>query len=124
MFPLATLHFRGAFADSGQFSLVEALVADDPPCDQLNDNFIAALDHMHMRGSVVLGVDYYIVSMSLPVQYCNHACLPIFGGLGWLSSRGFRLIGRFFGAWRVDVIESGEHSNEINAFVQLLPAKC
>ena len=48
------------------------MVFDDPPSYQLNENFITTLDNMYVSRSVVLGVDYYIVSVSLPVQYSDH----------------------------------------------------
>ena len=66
------LIFAEQIANLAKFSSVEAVVFDNPPNVQLNESFIATLEHMRMRGLVVLAVDYYIVSMPLPVQYCDH----------------------------------------------------
>ena len=90
--------FAEQSADSAKFTLIEAVVFDNPPRGQLNENFIAAFDYMHMRGSVVLGVDYNIVSIPLPIQYRNHTCCQMCGAPGWLSSGGFGVFNCSFGA--------------------------
>ena len=65
------LVFAEQSADSAKFSCVESIVFDDASSNQLNQNFIAILDYMHMRGSMFICMYINIAFVSLTMQNCD-----------------------------------------------------